>query len=83
MKDRQLAWRNLWRNRKRTLITAASVFFAIFFALIMRSFQLGTYDKMYSDVIRSYSGYLQLQHPSYLDEPGLDNGLILDPELTR
>lgn len=81
MKDRQLAWRNLWRNRKRTLITAASVFFAVFFALVMRSFQLGTYDKMYSDVIKSYSGYLQLQSPAYLDEPTLDNGFIVDPDL--
>ena len=81
MKDRQLAWRNLWRNRKRTLITAASVFFAVFFALVMRSFQLGTYDKMYSDVIQSYSGYLQLQNPTYLDEPTLDNGFTADPDL--
>lgn len=81
MKVNQLAWRNLWRNRKRTLITAASVFFAVFFALVMRSFQLGTYEKMYNDVIQSYSGYLQIQHPSYLDEPNLDNSFAVDPGL--
>jgi len=78
MKDYQLAWRNLWRNKRRTLITAASIFFAVFFALIMRSFQLGTYDKMYRDVIESYSGYLQLQQKDYFDEPGLDNGFVVD-----
>jgi ABC-type lipoprotein release transport system permease subunit len=81
MKDYQLAWRNLWRNRKRTVITAASVFFAVFFALLMRSFQLGTYEKMYSDVIKSYSGYLQLQDPGYLDEPILDNSFTVDTAL--
>lgn len=81
MKDYQLAWRNLWRNKRRTLITAASVFFAVFFALIMRSFQLGTYNKMYSDVIESYSGYLQLQQTDYLDEPTLDNGFVVDPQV--
>ncbi|MCU0378184.1 MAG: FtsX-like permease family protein [Bacteroidales bacterium] len=79
MKDYQLAWRNLWRNRRRTLITAASVFFAVFFALIMRSFQLGTYEKMYRDVIESYSGYLQLQHVDYMDESNLDNSFVIDP----
>jgi ABC-type lipoprotein release transport system permease subunit len=78
MKDYQLAWKNLWRNRKRTLITAASIFFAVFFALVMRSFQLGTYAKMYRDVIESYSGYLQLQNRDYLDEPSLDNGFTVD-----
>jgi len=81
MKDYQLAWKNLWRNKRRTLITAASVFFAVFFALVMRSFQLGTYNKMYRDVIESYSGYLQLQQSDYLDEPSLDNGFVVDPEV--
>jgi len=81
MKNYQLAWRNLWRNKRRTLITAASVFFAVFFALIMRSFQLGTYEKMYRDVIESYSGYLQLQHSDYLDESNLDNGFVLEQSL--
>ena len=81
MKNHQLAWRNLWRNKRRTLITAASVFFAVFFALLMRSFQLGTYEKMYRDVIESYSGYLQLQHTDYLDESSLDNGFVLEESL--
>ncbi|MCI0523258.1 MAG: hypothetical protein L0Y37_06350, partial [Bacteroidales bacterium] len=79
MKDYQLAWRNLWRNKRRTIITAASIFFAVFFALVMRSFQLGTYEKMYRDVIESYSGYLQLQHVDYMDESNLDNGFVIDP----
>ena len=81
MKDYQLAWRNLWRNKRRTLITAASVFFAVFFALVMRSFQLGTYEKMYRDVIESCSGYLQLQHVDYMDESNLDNGFVIDPAI--
>jgi putative ABC transport system permease protein len=81
MNDIRLAWRNLWRNKRRTLITAASVFFAIFFALVMRSFQLGAYDRLFKNVIESYTGYLQLQHREYLDEPILDNGFEWDESL--
>ncbi len=81
MKDYQLAWKNLWRNRRRTLITAASVFFAVFFALVMRSFQLGAYDRMFKNVIESYSGYLQLQHIDYFDDPNLDNSFEIDQSL--
>jgi putative ABC transport system permease protein len=81
MKDYQLAWRNLWRNKRRTIITAASVFFAVFFALVMRSFQLGAYDRMFKNVIESYSGYLQLQGEDYFDDPTLDNGFVLNDDL--
>jgi putative ABC transport system permease protein len=81
MKDYQLAWKNLWRNKRRTLITAASVFFAVFFALVMRSFQLGAYDRMFKNVIESYSGYLQLQHIDYFDDPNLDNSFTIDQAL--
>ncbi len=73
MTDSQLAWKNLWRNRRRTLITAASVFFAVFFALVMRSFQLGTYDRIFKNIVESYTGYLQVQHKDYFDEPVIDN----------
>lgn len=76
-----MAWRNLWRNRRRTIITAASVFFAVFFALVMRSFQLGAYDRMFKNIIESYSGYLQLQQKDYFEEPSIDNSFIVSPEM--
>ncbi len=80
MKDYQLAWKNLWRNRRRTMITAASVFFAVFFALVMRSFQLGTYDHMFKNVIESYTGYLQIQDSAFADEPVIDNCFVLSDQ---
>ncbi len=63
------------------MITAASIFFAIFFALVMRSFQLGAYDRLFKNVIESYSGYLQLQHIDYADDPNLDNSIEIDQSL--
>lgn len=76
----KLAWRNIWRNKRRTLITAASIFFAVFFALIMRSFQLGSYDAMIKNAIASYSGFIQIQGLDYLDEPFIDNSIPYDAD---
>lgn len=75
-----MAWRNLWRNKRRTLITVASVFFAVFFALIMRSMQLGTYDHMFRNVIESYTGYIQIQHEDFWDNKTIDNVFRFTPE---
>lgn len=81
MKNYKIAWRNLWRNKRRTLITVASVFFAVFFALLMRSLQLGSYDHMFRNLIESYTGYVQVQHEDFKDNPTVDNVFAFTPEV--
>jgi ABC-type lipoprotein release transport system permease subunit len=68
-----VAWRNIWRNKRRTIITSASVTFAVFFAVIMRSMEEGTYDRMLNNVIQMYIGHLQIHARGYWDDKSLES----------
>jgi ABC-type lipoprotein release transport system permease subunit len=77
----QLAWRNLWRNRRRTLITISAVVFATLLSLAMRGIQLGTYEENINFSLNLFPGHLQLQHPAFRDNPTLHNSFTADDEL--
>ncbi len=75
-----IAWRNLWRNPRRTLITSASVFFGVFFAIMMTSIQKGSFENMIENMARFYSGYIQIQEKEFMNTPGVNNSFELSPE---
>jgi len=75
-----LSWRNLWRNRKRTIIAASSVFFAVLLAVVMRSGQNGSYSYMIDSSAKLFTGYLQVQGKGYWDNRSLDRSIVLDAE---
>ncbi len=68
-----LAWRNIWRNKRRTLITSGSVFFAFILAVALISFARGFQKQLTTSLIRQETGYMQIQDALYLDEPSMDH----------
>jgi ABC-type lipoprotein release transport system permease subunit len=72
----RLAWRNLWRNKRRTLITVASIFFGVLLATIMSSMQEGSYSSMINNIVKFYSGYIQVQNEDYWENKTINNTLI-------
>ena len=76
-----MAWRNLWRNKRRTLITFASVFFGVLLATFMSSMQEGSYTSMIDNVVKFYSGYIQIQNEEYWDNKTINNSMEPTGEL--
>lgn len=73
MKNIIMAWRNLWRKPWRTVITSGSVFFGVLFSAIMTSMQFGSYESMIDNVVKFYSGYMQLFTEDYHDNKSINN----------
>lgn len=67
----KMAWRNLWRNRRRTLITLSSIAFGILLAVLFTGLGDRTYGEMIDLAARMGGGHVTLQHPGYLDAPNL------------
>jgi putative ABC transport system permease protein len=68
-----LAWRNLWRNRLRTVLTAGGVAFAVMLIVAAYSLQNGAMGAMADNATRLLSGHLQIQNPAYAADPSLRN----------
>jgi ABC-type lipoprotein release transport system permease subunit len=71
----QLAWRNIWRNKRRTIITSASIFFGVVLSSIMTSMQEGSYAQMIETIVNSYSGHLQVHKTGFSDDNTINNTL--------
>ena len=61
----RLAWRNIWRQKRRTWLTATAMIFSNTLLIFMITLQFGSYDMMINNTLRMFSGQLQVQHEGY------------------
>ncbi|MDE0645068.1 MAG: FtsX-like permease family protein [Gammaproteobacteria bacterium] len=78
----RIAWRNLWRNKRRTLLTCGALAFAMLLIQVGMSFQAGSYRPMIELGTKFGSGHLQIVHPD-VDESPLIEQTIAQPDQLR
>ena len=64
-----LAWRNIWRHPRRTILTIAAMVFADTLLVFMLGLQFGQYSMMIDNSLRIFTGQMQVQASGYHDEP--------------
>ncbi|MGR5140877.1 ABC transporter permease [Photobacterium sp. DNB23_23_1] len=74
----KLAWRNIWRQKRRTILTASALALTLALSLFMRSLQEGTYANNIENAARFYTGLIQLQHPDFAESHSIDDLLPMD-----
>ncbi|WP_375749810.1 ABC transporter permease [Vibrio sp. HN007] len=79
----KLSWRNIWRQKRRTLLTALSVALALFLSLLTRSLQEGTYSANIDNAARFYTGLIQIQHPDFEESMSIDDVIPGSGDLLR
>jgi len=64
----RLAWRNLWRQPRRTWLTTGAMVFSNTLLVFMISLQFGMYGLMIDNTLQAFTGHLQIQVPGYIDD---------------
>ena len=70
-----MAWRNLWRNRRRTLLTVSGIGFSCFLFVFATPVQFGAFDSMVDLSLRLFVGHAQIQEKGYKDNPLISNAI--------
>ena len=68
-----LAWRNLWRNHRRTIIMISAVTIGVWAMIFMTALMRGMVNDMVRDGIQALPGHVQIHHPEFRDDPSINN----------
>jgi ABC-type lipoprotein release transport system permease subunit len=66
-----MAWRNLWRNKRRTLITLSSLAFGVMLATLFTGMGDWRWTEVINFAARMGNGHVTVLHPEFIDRPSL------------
>ncbi|MDX2321436.1 MAG: hypothetical protein QNK26_12685, partial [Moritella sp.] len=73
----KLAWRNLWRNYRRTLIMLAAIVVAVWAMVFMTALMRGMTNDMVTSGLKALPGFVQVHHSAYRDDPSVVNSFAM------
>ncbi len=76
----RMAWRNLWRNPRRTFITLFSMIFGLTMMIVGYALMDGMLDQMVHYATLLGTGHVQVHHPEYLEDHSLYDTMPATPE---
>jgi len=76
----QLAWRNIWRNKRRTAVILTAVVIGVWSMILLGSLMRGMAVGMIQNGIATLTGHLQIHHKGYRSDPAIENS-IPNPEV--
>jgi ABC-type lipoprotein release transport system permease subunit len=71
MKILRMAWRNVWRNRRRSLVTISAMTLALTVMILYSALIEGYMQGMEHNLLALELGDIQIHHPEYQNDPSL------------
>jgi ABC-type lipoprotein release transport system permease subunit len=73
--DLLIAWRNLWRNTRRTCVILTAIIIGILSMLVLSAFGRGSMEGMVNNSLDNLVGHIKLRQPDYRVDPVISNSL--------
>lgn len=70
-----LAWRNLWRHKRRTIIMLLAIMIGVWMMLITAAFATGMIGQQLDDAVKNLTGHIQIHHPKFRDDPVITHSM--------
>jgi ABC-type lipoprotein release transport system permease subunit len=77
------SWRNLWRNRRRTLLQLLAIAGTVFLGVFFQNVATGEYTDMIRMGVRTGSGDVGIYHKHYLQDRGQNQTVPVGPWVAR
>ncbi len=71
----RIAWRNILRNKRRSLILITSIVVGVLALVLTEGFATGMLHQMLSNQISADAGYIQIHKKGYQSDPTLENAM--------
>ena len=64
----QIAWRNIWRNKSRSLVVITSIIIGVWAGIFILAFIWGLYQNNINESVFKQLSHIQIHHPTFLEE---------------
>jgi ABC-type lipoprotein release transport system permease subunit len=71
----KIAWRNIWRNPRRTLVIITAVIIGVWTMLVSSALMRGIADGMVKNGIKTLTGHIQIHRTGYRNDPVIENSI--------
>lgn len=78
-----IAWRNVWRNKRRSFLTMSMIAFGLLLSIFMESLISGTQEQIFKGAIEANVGSFQIHAKDYQENQTLSEIFTITPEIEK
>ena len=78
-----LAWRNVWKNPRRTLLTLMTILIGCAMIIFLKAIQKGTFGQMIDEAVAVNAGHIQIHEKGFWENQTIDYAFLPDAALFR